>query len=228
MGSPDRFTFDSALPVLVIAAVLLSQGPGAAGHGQEALDRLVRQAIEGGWAGHRAVFEHLGNRLLRNHETPPANLTGATFELEKPAVKSMGTLTLDNHVEQFNFNNFRATGFHLKQENATVEYHYSYRKAKNGVAEGKLIAEALETIYDVTLSSKRRENDTVCRTGLELLTVIKQVPLLVEVKGQKTADAMKLAHSINRWFSNEVNNFLYVNVYRAINDSVFRSMPDLC
>lgn len=108
-----------------------------------------------------------------------------------------------------------------------MEYHYKYRRSKNGIAEGKIIAEALETIYDVTLSSKRQENDT-CRTGLELLTVIKQVPLLVELKGQKTADAMKLAHSINRWFSNEVNNFLYINVYMAVNATVSQTHPRLC
>ncbi|KAF6213931.1 hypothetical protein GE061_011659 [Apolygus lucorum] len=194
---------------------------------EELVDQSIRTVIENGWREHEIVYEHLGNRLLRNHETPPTNATGATFEIEKPQVLSIGTLKLDNQVEQYNFNKLRASGFHLKQENATVEYHYRYRVAKNGLAEGKLIAEALETIYDVTLTSKRLENDT-CRTGLELLTVIKQVPLLVEIKGQKTTDAMKLAHSINRWFLNEVNNFLYINVYRSITDSVTKNYPHLC
>ncbi|KAF6210029.1 hypothetical protein GE061_015784 [Apolygus lucorum] len=136
---------------------------------EELVDQSIRTVIENGWREHEIVYEHLGNRLLRNHETPPTNATGATFEIEKPQVLSIGTLKLDNQVEQYNFNKLRASGFHLKQENATVEYHYRYRVAKNGLAEGKLIAEALETIYDVTLTSKRLENDT-CRTGLELLT----------------------------------------------------------
>lgn len=81
----------------------------------EDLDQIVRSVVEKGWPQHVTVYEHLGNRLLRHHETSPVNTSGATFEIEKPLVLSMGTLRLDNQVEQYNFNKFRATGFHLKQ-----------------------------------------------------------------------------------------------------------------